>query len=49
MPKIVHQTLANRFTIFAYGFVLGAAMMASPAVGLAFAILGVAFLVWRAL
>ena len=48
MPRIVYSTLRNRATIFVAGFVLGAAFMASPAVGLLLAILGAAWILfWR--
>lgn len=46
MPAVVISTLRNRATIFVAGFCLGAAFMASPAIGILLAILGVLWLLF---
>lgn len=45
----ISQQIHNRVTLFAAGFVLGAAFMASPALGLTLAIAAAAYVMWSSL
>ena len=46
MPRVIIDTARNRATIFVAGFCLGAAFMASPAIGLILGLLGVMWILF---